>query len=263
MKLSQQALTNLMIAGGTAAIHILLLVVIDAGGQYGKRGVYVPAPRVELVDIEPPPPPPPPPPPVKPDDPPPPPPPKPAAIVKRDPTPRETTPPPPDQPPTPPPDPTLPPDPGGAPVVKMADVAPAARGVAVERGTLSRRIGRGGTGTGTGAGSGAGTTETPKPMSVATIKKRAMPRGDYSFDAAKDYPPAAKAQGIEGQIKVRLLVDATGKVAERRLLNKLGHGLDELALARAATFEFDPALDTDDRPVASVVVWTFTFTLPE
>jgi protein TonB len=100
-------------------------------------------------------------------------------------------------------------------------------------------------------------------VSIATIKTPAKPRGDYGFDAAKDYPPAAKQQGIEGQIKVRLLVDAQGKVAERRLLNKLGHGLDELALARAARFEFEPARDTDDRPVASTVIWTFTFTLPE
>ena len=90
-----------------------------------------------------------------------------------------------------------------------------------------------------------------------------MPRGDYSFDSAKDYPADARQQGIEGQIRVRLLVDASGKVADRRLLNKLGYGLDELAMARAARFEFDPARDTDDRAVASVVVWTFTFTLPE
>ena len=47
------------------------------------------------------------------------------------------------------------------------------------------------------------------------------------------------------------------------LLNRLGHGLDELALKRAAEIEFEPARDTDDRPVTSVVVWTFTMTLPK
>jgi TonB family protein len=62
---------------------------------------------------------------------------------------------------------------------------------------------------------------------------------------------------------VRLVVDATGKVAQAKLLGKgLGHGLDELALARARAIEFVPAKDSDDQPVASVVVWTFTFTLP-
>jgi hypothetical protein len=47
------------------------------------------------------------------------------------------------------------------------------------------------------------------------------------------------------------------------LLNKLGHGLDELALERAKKIQFDPARDTDDKPVSSVVVWTFNMTLPK
>jgi protein TonB len=249
---------NLLIAAGTVAVHVIFLIVVDAGGQYGRRPPRIEAPSVQLIEIETPPPPPPPPPKPIPQEPEPVEPPKPRAIVKR----VETPPPPPDfQPPdTTPPDPN--PDSGGAPVVAMENLAPAARGVPVARGRPSDRVGQGGKGTGTGSGEGAGSAPAPKPMSVATIKTRAMPKGDYSFDAAKDYPPEARQQAIEGQIRVRLLVDATGKVAERRLLNKLGYGLDELALSRAAKFEFEPARDSDDRPVASVVVWTFTFTLP-
>jgi protein TonB len=91
-----------------------------------------------------------------------------------------------------------------------------------------------------------------------------MPRGDYGyFDAGKDYPSEARALGIEGAIRVRLVVDERGKVKSQMLLNRLGHGLDELALKRAAEIEFEPARDTDDRPVTSVVVWTFTMTLPK
>ena len=101
-------------------------------------------------------------------------------------------------------------------------------------------------------------------MSVATIKTRAMPKGDFSyFDASKDYPPEAKQLGIEGVIRVRLVVDATGAVKSAVLINKLGHGLDELALERAKKIQFDPAKDTDDKPVSSVVVWTFNMTLPK
>src|SRR5262249_15615173 len=100
--------------------------------------------------------------------------------------------------------------------------------------------------------------------SVATIKKRAMPRGDFSYwDASKDYPPEAKALGIEGVIKVRLLVDEHGKVRSTTLLNKLGHGLDEMALKRAAVIELEPAKDNNDQPVSSVVVWTFNRELPK
>jgi len=126
----------------------------------------------------------------------------------------------------------------------------------------SEKVGRGGQGGGTGAGSGSGsTTELPKAMSVATIKKRAMPKGDYGY--FKDYPAEARQLGIEGSIKVRLLVDDTGKVRSATLINKLGHGLDELAVARAKEIEFEPALDSDDRPVSSIVTWTFHMTLPK
>jgi TonB family protein len=101
-------------------------------------------------------------------------------------------------------------------------------------------------------------------MSVATIKKRALPKGDYGyFDAGKDYPAEARQLGIEGTIRVRLVVDETGVVKAKVLLNKLGHGLDELALERASRIQFTPAVDTDDKPVSSVVIWTFNMTLPK
>jgi protein TonB len=144
----------------------------------------------------------------------------------------------------------------------MPDVAPAATGVAVAKGPTAQRVGRGGAGTGTGAGSGSGTGEIAA-MSVATIKTRALPRGDYSYEESKDYPADARRLGIEGKIRVKLIVDDTGAVKSAQLLNKLGHGLDELALARATRIAFDPAKDTDDKPVASVVVWTFNMALPK
>ncbi|HUH01205.1 MAG TPA: energy transducer TonB [Kofleriaceae bacterium] len=124
--------------------------------------------------------------------------------------------------------------------------------------------GPGGSGPGTGGGGGAGTGPAPPPpVSVAAIKQRAKPIGDTDFvDARDDYPPEAVRQGIEGQVKVRLIVDATGAVAERRLVKKLGYGLDELAMRLTTRLRFEPAIDTNDQPVRSVVVWTFSFTLP-
>jgi protein TonB len=126
--------------------------------------------------------------------------------------------------------------------------------------------GSGGTGTGTGGGGGSNQgagPPAPPPVSVAAIKRRAKPIGDTDFvDARDDYPPEAKRQGIEGQVKIRLVVDATGIVAERRLVKKLGYGLDELAMQLAKRLRFEPAIDTTDSPVRSVVVWTFNFTLP-
>lgn len=53
------------------------------------------------------------------------------------------------------------------------------------------------------------------------------------------YTAEAREANIAGKVRVELTVDATGKVASARVLEGLGHGLDEAALAaaRAATFE--------------------------
>jgi TonB family protein len=250
---------------GTVAIHVLVVTGVDAIVVTNPPHPTTPAPHVELVEIEPPallqPPPPPPPspePPVAPV----------APMVKSAPRPQvaRAVPRPVRATPEPPPSKTDVPVPsGGDEVVHMDDIAPSATGVAVASGPRSTgHIGRGGTGGGTAAGSGAGTAELARPVSVATIKTAARPIGDYGyFDAGKDYPAEARALGIEGAIRVRLVVNEQGKVTARVLLNKLGHGLDELAMKRAGAIEFEPAKDSDDKPVTSVVVWTFTMTLPK
>ena len=94
------------------------------------------------------------------------------------------------------------------------------------------------------------------------VPAKAKDGQDY-FDAGRDYPTQARQAGIEGVIRVRLLVSATGVVTKATLLSRLGHGLDELALRRSQQLQFLPALDSNDKPVASIVVWVFRFALPE
>lgn len=255
---------------GTIAIHLILLVAGDAMVVLHPYKPAPPAPRVELVQVEVPPViKPEPPKPVLRDEPP-------VPVPDRDPPPRvartqtvrtatarSTEPPPAD---TPLASTTNPPTPGGDQVVTLDEAIPGGIGVPVAVGKrTSPHVGRAGAGGGTGAGSGSGAGETaPAAVSVATIKKRALPKGDYGyFDAGKDYPPEAKQLGIEGAIRVRLVIDEAGQVTSAILLNKLGHGLDELALERAKKIQFDPARDTDDKTVTSIVVWTFNMTLPK
>lgn len=248
---------------GTLAIHLLLAVIGDALVVAFPVPVYEPVPIVELVEVEPPPkqvePPAPEEPAAQPE-----PPTQPEPVRPEPRRVRATQPPPVDLPPPPTNEPPSP-DSGGGATTTMEDIAPAARGIPVAKGPRSSGTGRGGTGTGTGSGAGAGSSDAPPaPVSVATIKTRAMPKGDFSyFDASKDYPTEAKALGIEGVIRVRLVVDATGVVKSATLLNRLGHGLDDLALERARKIQFEPAKDTDDKAVTSVVVWTFNMTLPK
>lgn len=252
---------------GTLAIHMLIAILGDVLLQSIPPYVPDPPAKLQLVDVEiKRPPPPPPPPAAQPEAP------KqeapkqeaPKQVARTQRVVRSTTPPPPATEPPPQTPPSN--DSGGAPpVTTMGDIAPAAVAHGVQGKPNHGLVGRGGTGGGTGSGVGTGSSDAPPaPMSVATIKKRALPKGDFSyFDASKDYPPEAKQLGIEGVIRVRLIVDDAGKVKSAVLLNKLGHGLDELALSRAKKIEFDPATDTDDKPVASVVIWTFNMTLPK
>ena len=252
---------------GTLAVHLLLITAGDAFVVYNPPRHVPPAPHIEMVEVEVPPIiEPPPPPVVKPPEPvtPPDPPPVQRTVARTQVRPQTRA----VEPPLatePPPTTTEIPS-GGEQVVQMDNVMPGTTGVGVMVGKRSsEKVGRGGTGGGTGAGSGSGSEDAPpKPTSIATIKKRAMPKGDFAyFKAGKDYPPEARQLGIEGKILVRLVVDETGKVRSTTLVSKLGHGLDELALARAKELAFEPAIDTDNQPVSSVVVWTFDMTLPK
>lgn len=56
------------------------------------------------------------------------------------------------------------------------------------------------------------------------------------------YTEAARAAAVEGKVRVQLTVDETGRVAAVKLLQGLGHGLDEAALAAAQQAEFEPAV---------------------
>lgn len=53
---------------------------------------------------------------------------------------------------------------------------------------------------------------------------------------------AARAAGVEGKVRVQLTVDETGHVVDVKLLQGLGYGLDEAALAAARQAEFEPAV---------------------
>src|SRR5690606_38856059 len=57
-----------------------------------------------------------------------------------------------------------------------------------------------------------------------------------------EYTEEARTAGIEGKVRVELTVDATGAVRNVRVLESLGHGLDEAALKAVQAASFEPAL---------------------
>lgn len=245
----------------TLVFHGLFVAGLDAAEHYVKMQHRPPPMEVtfEVQKAPPPPPPaPPPPPPPEPE------PPKVAEPPK--PTPRkrvvaEKIPPPPSTAP-PPPAPGPPDEEPAAP--QQVYVLPGGGQMAVDTGSPEGKpTGRpGGTGKGTGgAGGEPGVPGNgPKVVPLASVKRMPEAMGDY--DLSKDYPDEAKRLGIEGEASVRLLVGEDGSVSQTKLVRGPGHGLNEKAVELGRKIRFKPALDESDRPVATWITWTFTFTLP-
>ena len=78
--------------------------------------------------------------------------------------------------------------------------------------------------------------------------------------AAVAYPPAARANEIEADIRVEIVVDTAGRVAVARCLRSAGYGLDEAAVSAVRAYRFSPAL-VDGRPVRVRMLWTVQFRL--
>jgi len=68
----------------------------------------------------------------------------------------------------------------------------------------------------------------------AKPKPRSVPQPGYT--------DAARAAAVEGKVRVQLSVDEAGHVVSVKLLQGLGYGLDEAALAAARQAQFEPAV---------------------
>jgi TonB family protein len=77
---------------------------------------------------------------------------------------------------------------------------------------------------------------------------------------AAAYPARARADGLEGDVQMELVVSRSGDVESVRVAESPGHGLDEAAIAAARTFRFTPAVK-EGRPVRVRVRWTLQFRL--
>ncbi|MET0384874.1 MAG: energy transducer TonB, partial [Polyangiales bacterium] len=133
-----------------------------------------------------------------------------------------------------------------------ASAAPAASGAAPSFG-LTRGGGGGGGGVAVATAPAAQPTAASEAVKTAAPKsltrpKSAQPTCDQPLVKPKPidmpqpaYPSQAREAGIAGKVRVELKVDASGRVVSARVLEGLGHGLDEAALEAARTARFEPA----------------------
>jgi protein TonB len=116
---------------------------------------------------------------------------------------------------------------------------------------------------------GAAPTVGPKPEEV---KPYASPTGRYvppfkvtrlpekETEVEARYPEEARKLGLEGQVVLRLTIDAKGSVVLVKVVRSAGHGFDEAAVEALKRFRFKPAMEGSD-PVATEITYTYTFQL--
>lgn len=96
----------------------------------------------------------------------------------------------------------------------------------------------------------------------------AEPMAEHSVDAqarlvrglAPSYPDAARADGIEGDVRLELVVGVSGAVESARVVRGVGHGLDEAALRAVRQFRFAAATKAG-RAVRVRMGWSMQFRL--
>jgi TonB family protein len=74
------------------------------------------------------------------------------------------------------------------------------------------------------------------------------------------YPEQARRDGIEGDVRLELLVNERGSVERVRVVERAGHGFDEVAEQLRPQFRFFPAA-RGGRAVSVWIPWTLKFRL--
>jgi TonB family protein len=79
--------------------------------------------------------------------------------------------------------------------------------------------------------------------------------------ATPEYPAAARARGLSGEVTLELDVSEVGSVTAARVVKPAGEGFDEAALAAARALQFSPA-EIDGKPAAVTLEYRFRFDAP-
>jgi hypothetical protein len=78
-----------------------------------------------------------------------------------------------------------------------------------------------------------------------------------STRAIPGYSAEAKAADVWARAWMMLDIDDKGFVQHVKMINRAGYGLDEIAIGAAFRLLFEPARDRANRPVSSMLLWTY------
>jgi TonB family protein len=110
-----------------------------------------------------------------------------------------------------------------------------------------------GTGTGSGTGAGTGPAPPPKPAPV-TVNYRiiAKPKATYT--------DAARTNGVQGNVRLKVTLLASGQIGPITPVTRLPHGLTEQAIAAARQIRFEPKM-VNGRATSVVVTVDYGFNI--
>lgn len=125
---------------------------------------------------------------------------------------------------------------------------------------LSNRVasqapaGEGGSPAHAGSGGGAGTDDVVHAASAVQVSARLVQ------SVAPAYPAHARADDVEGDVGVEIVVDREGRVVEARVTRPAGHGFDASALSAVRGYRFSAA-QRDGHAVRVRMPWSVQFRL--
>jgi len=109
-------------------------------------------------------------------------------------------------------------------------------------------------GSGMGSGTGTGTDDVVHAATAVQVPARLVQ------SAAPAYPAHARADDVEGDVGVEIVVDREGRVVEARVTRPAGHGFDASALTAVRAYRFSPA-QREGRAVRVRMPWSVQFRL--
>ena len=115
-------------------------------------------------------------------------------------------------------------------------------------------------GTGSGAASGSGTAGTATTDEVVHAASTVQVAARLVQSAVAAYPVHARADEVEGDVGVEIVVDREGRVVDARVARPAGHGFDEAALVAVRSYRFSPA-QREGRAVRVRMPWSVQFRL--
>ena len=104
--------------------------------------------------------------------------------------------------------------------------------------------------------------EKPKSLAGAPVAARDVTKDPLPVGRCRgEYTPEAHNAGVEGVVIVSLTVDSEGNARDIRLVQTLGHGLDEAAIDAVTRCKFSPGEQNGQKVAVRIPVFKLRFVM--